>query len=198
MENSEDIREREAALLRKWFASQNKFGSWGAMERALNITKDYLHSVKDGKRRAIDPELRNKLFKATGLKIFGTKAVRSTGSIIIEHGQKKRETVLDTSSRANSIAVFTEQKTVQAVPVSSLKDEVSVKATKIKKLLIALTDELEFFKQKPESVRKTFREIISGQDVGYITTLLRALYDEDQFQRWLLFSEYKLKSKEEE
>lgn len=169
MENSSSEREEEAAALRKWFLSQKRFGSWAAMERALKITEDYLHHVKSGEKRAVDPELRAKLFEATGLEAFKPMA----------RGFKSRKSQGKASQQEQS------------------GDNPSERAIKIKTLLIELADELEFFKQKPESVRRVFRKVIPGEDIGYVTTLLRALYDEDQFQRWLLFSDYKLKSKEE-
>jgi len=176
LESSSSEREEEAAALRKWFSLQKRFGSWDAMERALKMTKDYLGKIKRGERRAVDPELRAKLFEATGLEVFkpivGNKSRRSQ-SKVSQQSQRSKE--------------ITEQ----------FEDNPIERATRIKTLLIKLTDELEFFKQKPESVRRTFRKVIPGEDIGYVTTLLRALYDEDQFQRWLLFSNYKLKSKEE-
>jgi hypothetical protein len=61
---------------------------------------------------------------------------------------------------------------------------------------MSLSSELDFFKSCTENERKIFKRIVPGQDVGYITTLLRALYDEDKFQRWLLFSTYTMKGTE--
>ena len=177
MESSSSEREKEAAVLRKWFSSQKRFGSWDAMERALKITKDYLGKIKRGEKRAVDPELRAKLFEATGLEEFKPIA----GDFKSRKSQSK---VSHGNGRSKEIMEQFEDNPIQ-------------RATRIKTLLIKLADELEFFKQKPESVRRTFRKVIPGEDVAYVTTLLRALYDEDQFQRWLLFSDYKLKSKEE-
>jgi hypothetical protein len=177
LENSETEREQEAAALRTWFSSQKRFGSWAAMERALKITEDYLHSIKSGERRVVDPELRAKLFEATHLEAFRP----------IVGGVKSRKLQRKIS----------QQNPRDRDGIEQLEDDPSERATRIKILLIKLADELEFFKQKPEPVRRIFRKEIPGEDIGYVTTLLRALYDEDQFQRWLLFSDYKLKSKEE-
>ena len=177
MENSSSEREQEAAALRSWFSSQKRFGSWAAMERALKITEDYLRHIKSGEKRAVDPELRAKLFEATGLEAF--KPI--VGDF---KSRKSHRNISQQSPRDKDI-------------IGQFGDNPSERATRIKTLLIELADELEFFKQKPESVRRIFRKVIPGEDIGYVTTLLRALYDEDQFQRWLLFSDYKLKSKEE-
>jgi hypothetical protein len=188
LENN-NIREKEAAALRNWFSSQKRFGSWAAMERALKITKDYLHLVKNGKRRAVDPELRNKLYEATGLDTF--KPIVSLKSSKRDFQKKRAET----NASAKSDPEITIKKTPH--PIYGKQENATTKANEIKKLIIDLADALEFFKNKPESARKTFRRTIPGEDVGYITTFLKALYDEDQFQRWLFFSEYKLRSKEE-
>lgn len=253
MESPESHREQEAAALRKWFSSQKRFSSWAAMERALNITKDYLHLIKNGKRRAVDPELRAKLYDATGLGIFKpmprnlkppeavagrdilqrTKTERrSTQHEIIEppfdlskelalalqrlgltipecatkYGispstlSKYKRGARRPSSAKNVKAIAAILKDAQTLQSALLRkpDNDHEKATKVKKLLVMLADELEFFKQNAESTRETFRRVVPGEDVGYITTLLRALYNEDQFQRWLLFSKYQMKSKEED
>lgn len=254
MNSSESPREQEAVALRKWFSSQKRYGSWAAMERALNITKDYLHLIKRGERRAVDPELRAKLLSATGLDIFRpitgrirarkpavevglpkrtelqkryatcetpelpsglskelTLALQRLGLTISEcaarYGispnmlKKYKRGVARPSSEKNVKAVATILENSQGIQRHSLKKpgvNDYERATRVRKLLVELADELEFFKQDSESTRETFRRVVPGEDIGYITTLLRALYNEDQFQRWLLFSKYEMKSKEEE
>jgi len=248
LKSSETPREQEAAALRKWFSSQERFGSWVAMERALNITKDYLHLIKRGDRRAVDPELRAKLYDATGLDIFkpipgGVRpketvverpitqrnapyeipelpsnlskelalALRRLGLTISKcatsYGispnmlKKYKRGVTRPSSEKNvkAIAAILKDAKIRRRPLlKKPEDNDYERATRVKKLLVKLADELEFFKQNAESTRETFRRAVPGEDIGYITTLLRALYNEDQFQRWLLFSKYEMKSKEEE
>lgn len=177
MEDSKSKREQEAAALREWFSSQKRFGSWNAMERSLKITKDYLRHIKSGKKRAGSAELRGKLYDATKLEIFKPLPGNHTSTKL----QKKKP----------------RQYPAEEGKKEHLEDDPSERAARIKMLLVSLADELEFFKQEPESARRIFRKTIPGEDIGYITTILRALYDEDQFQRWLLFSDYRLKSGEE-
>ncbi|MBD3236781.1 MAG: helix-turn-helix domain-containing protein [Candidatus Eisenbacteria bacterium] len=55
-----------------------------------------------------------------------------------------------------------------------------------------LTNILEFFKRGSSRARDALRTTIPGRDMGYLTSLLRALYDEDQFEAWILFSEYEM------
>lgn len=55
-------------------------------------------------------------------------------------------------------------------------------------LLARLRWELEFFKTVSPQDRETFRQAIPGEQVGYIVSLLKAFYDEDEFREWLSFS----------
>lgn len=64
-------------------------------------------------------------------------------------------------------------------------------ARKILETTHRLMDELEFFKKGTAADRAVLRRVLSVRDVGYMTTLLKAIYDEDQFQTWLYFTEYK-------
>lgn len=294
-----DLRDKEAEAFRIWFSSQNRFNSLSAMERALDITKDYLHLIRDGKRRAVDPDLRRKLFEATGLKVFEQVAVTHNETTVppeeIETGANKEGSSPKTDEKnlpddlrtqlrvamdklgltlheysqkyevspnmlkkyKRGIAKPTSGKNVAAI-LNILRDantetpkrlgghieqtelaeatddfrvltkEMSVlrkkldqillkvaekqsngtnedlkeggdaeeRAKKTMRLLLNLSTELEFFKKCSEKERALFKKIVPGQDVGYITTLLRALYDEDKFQRWLLFSNYDMKGKD--
>jgi hypothetical protein len=264
------------------------------MERALNITENYLHLIRNGARRAVDPELRRKLHQATGLSIFEpilqTTEQLPTNSApekkelavvpysqtpgllpqnlpdLLESSLKKLRLTLRLASEKYGIPMNTlkkykqgsykpvseknitavtkileDAKNVQELPpegvekiekfidtqrltqdvkvlrakvddmltilsTTCIHPEISNKpasndaedrARYIMKLLLALSAELEFFKSCSEEGRKIFKKIVPGQDVGYITTLLRALYDEDKFQRWLLFSTYTMKGKED-
>jgi len=296
-----DDKEREAVAFEKWFESQRKFSSLAAMERSLNITEDYLHLIRDGKRRAIDPILRQKLYEATGLEIFkpitttmerqappNLPSIATKSATVMPDAQRERKqarlpenlpdllsialkkmklTIPQCSekygislhnlkkyksgarkptSEGNAAAILkilqdsgltnpAEQVTIEARAevtrqsadikalvreVNALRREIDdvdkklsaiklydipqvkqeaknpeTRAKRVMQLLLGISAELEFFKQCPESGRVVFRRTVPGPDVGYVTTLLRALYDEDKFQRWLLFSNYEMKGK---
>jgi transcriptional regulator with XRE-family HTH domain len=300
---SEEETKREAEAFKQWFASQRRFGSLAAMERALGITKDYLHLIRDGKRHATDLELRRKLFEATGLEIFkiDTSLPESASSSLKENSakdngkprvspsyerrtgsltnlpdqlktalKKLKMTVHQCSQKygispnmlkkyKRGISFPTSEKNVSAVlkiledaglvsheeialgkthaedikhhtptdiltneihllrkkideidrrlsaanlygpvdlePRSSGVTEMEIRARRIVQILLQLSGELEFFKRCSEEGRKTFRKTVPGPDVGYVITLLRALYDEDKFQRWLLFSDYEMQGR---
>lgn len=291
-----NLREAESEAFNKWFSSQKTYSSLSAMERALNITKGYLHLIKDGSRRAANPELRRKLKEATGLKEFEPitntpktslkqiksakvtpqisgvsskqkelpenlsaslvsalkklgltlKACSQKYKIALGNLKKYKSGVRKPTSEKNIAAVLnilndaglvtSEKKPVEeikllehAVDISTLIKEVKElgekvnqidaklatarlyqemsgkpasstaqeKARVVMRLLMSLSSELEYFKNCTEDERRIFKETVPGQDVGYITTLLRALYDEDKFQKWLFFSTYTMKGKGE-
>jgi hypothetical protein len=66
------------------------------------------------------------------------------------------------------------------------------RAADIRRAILELSIQLEYFKQGSRAHREALRRTIPGRDIGYLTSLLRALYDEDQFETWILFSEYSL------
>jgi hypothetical protein len=53
-----------------------------------------------------------------------------------------------------------------------------------------LLNELNYFKRGTPEDRAALRSVVPARDIGYLTTLLKAMYDEDQFQTWLYFAEY--------
>jgi hypothetical protein len=220
-------REMEGKAFKEWFLTQKTYNSLGAMERALNITHDYLHQIRDGTRRAVNPELREKLHTATGLQEFEPIQILLKDSDHVANNEKCVEKSEETTSTdyqqqepiqnsttykqlanveplikeikdlgvmANKILTqLSEVKIVQEIRNKSSLDSAETRAKTVMLLLMSLSSELEFFKTCTENDRKIFKKIVPGQDVGYITTLLRALYDEDKFQRWLLFSTYTMK-----
>jgi hypothetical protein len=229
-------KEKEAEAFTKWFASQTTYKSMSAMERALNITRDYLHLIKHGSRRAVEPKLRRKLREATGLSIFDPISIPSrTVSKVpscdsVEQKEKQfpndnlktmepqvdktigvkakiLEQPIDTQLLTREVkqlrekvdlihTKLTEAGVYQEIAGKPSSNNAEARSRTVMRLLMSLSSELEFFKNCTENERKIFKKIVPGQDVGYITTLLRALYDEDKFQRWLLFSTYTMKGKE--
>jgi hypothetical protein len=55
----------------------------------------------------------------------------------------------------------------------------------------SLKDQLEFLKGENEQGRELFRKQMSRRDAAYMVALLQALFSEDEFQKWIFFSEYK-------
>jgi hypothetical protein len=81
----------------------------------------------------------------------------------------------------------------KARPSASERGECTAEesARRVSMTLRRLMDELDFFKRGTPEDRSTLKRMVPARDVGYATTLLKAMYDEDQFQAWVYFSEYK-------
>jgi len=56
---------------------------------------------------------------------------------------------------------------------------------KVKYLLLLLEDELRWFRDNNPRAREEFRKELDAYDIGYISSLLTMLTEEDKFQRWL-------------
>ncbi len=59
------------------------------------------------------------------------------------------------------------------------------KTEKVKYLLLFLEEELRWFRDGLKETRDVFREELDLGDIGYISSLLAMLGDEDKFRRWL-------------
>jgi hypothetical protein len=68
------------------------------------------------------------------------------------------------------------------------------RAEKIKDLLLALEKELRFFRDGSKAERDILRTELDFADVGYVSSLLTMLAEEDKFGRWCILSTYKFKS----
>jgi hypothetical protein len=55
----------------------------------------------------------------------------------------------------------------------------------------SLKDQLELLKGANEQGRELFRKYMSMRDAAYVVALLQALFSEDEFQKWIFFSEYR-------
>lgn len=63
--------------------------------------------------------------------------------------------------------------------------EAQRKTEKIKYLLLLLEEELRWFRDSSKEAREIFREKLDFGDIGYISSLLTMLGDEDKFGRWV-------------
>jgi transcriptional regulator with XRE-family HTH domain len=63
--------------------------------------------------------------------------------------------------------------------------EAQRKTEKVKHLLLFLEEELRWFRDSSKEARDIFRKKLDFGDIGYISSLLTMLGDEDKFKRWL-------------
>lgn len=65
---------------------------------------------------------------------------------------------------------------------------------KIKYLLLLLEDELRWFRDNSPRAREEFRRGLDASDIGYISSLLTMLVEEDKFKRWLALTTTRFQS----
>ena len=65
---------------------------------------------------------------------------------------------------------------------------------KVKYLLLLLEDELKWFRDNEPRAREEFRKELDASDIGYISSLLTMLAEEDKFNRWLALTTTHFKS----
>ncbi len=63
--------------------------------------------------------------------------------------------------------------------------EAQRRTEKIKYLLLLLEDELRWFRDSSKESREIFRGTLDSGDIGYISSLLSMLSDEEKFRRWV-------------
>jgi hypothetical protein len=72
-----------------------------------------------------------------------------------------------------------------------LAKETKGKTERIKYLLLLLEDELRWFRDGSKEAREIFRASLDLGDIGYISSLLTMLGDEEQFERWLTLTTHR-------
>lgn len=96
------------------------------------------------------------------------------------------------------IQQFLADQAIQGVQIAqpqeeALKKEVERRSRKVKYLILLLEDELRWFRDGETKARELLRKELSFNDVGYISSLLGMLGDEQMFQRWRTFTTYQFK-----
>lgn len=73
-------------------------------------------------------------------------------------------------------------------------EEARHRTEKVKYLLLLLEDELRWFRDNDPTARQEFRRELDASDVGYISSLLTMLTEEDKFKRWLALTTARFQS----
>lgn len=60
---------------------------------------------------------------------------------------------------------------------------------KIRSLIFLLKDELNFFKDSSVKTREILKKYIDNEEAGYVITLFKALYNEEELKMWETFRE---------
>ena len=178
--------------LNKWFEKQTKWESRADFARAIEINEKTLADYFRGRHQP-SPENRQKLFEATGLECFKPTEAEEALQVELPIPQLEEQGV-PWSNVGRQLAVIGKEITQlgELLTRSSTSDEFAhVRA--VEDAMYTLSDGLEFFKKGSPHSRKILRQRLSGPDVGYVTTLLKALFDEEKFQNWLAMTTHEVR-----
>lgn len=174
MISKENILKELPLRLREWFQSQRKWKTRTELARDLGINSRTFDDYFNGRNLPRGENLL-KLVNVANLPIL----------IEIQNLNSKNKQYSNTSPSLNK---------KEETPSSRDKGNPSLeKAHQVHLSLIKLNELLDFFKKATAEERTELKKTIPPQQIGYITSLLKALYNEDEFQQWIFFSEYKLK-----
>lgn len=203
----EDKKTKLAIQLRQWFSQQAKFRSIAEIARSIGIADSTLGDYFTG-RSVPTPRNLSKLRGATQLNVLDEISEAGTS----HRGKRRRERFardaknflsrLDAVKRSFASLADEFESLVKEVgkhPEAGSREAVDQTLTgrsrTIAELLARLRVELEFFKAGSAEDREAFRRAIPGEQLGYVVSLLKALYDEEAFREWLHFSRLDLTEK---
>ena len=194
--------------MRQWLSQQGKFRSIAEMARSLGIAESTLGDYFSG-RSLPTPKNLNKLREATQLNVLD-EIVRATTSKPDERpkprvAQNAKSLLSRLDAVKRSFASLAEEfeslvrgsgKHSEARFRDAVGQTSAGRSRNIAELLARLKYELEFFKSGSAENREAFRRAVPGEQLGYVVSLLKALYDEEAFREWLHFSQLDLTEKQ--
>jgi hypothetical protein len=207
--NVQKKRASEIALsLRDWLARNPEVGTIKNLSDISNIPYSTLKKIFSG-QRCPAPATIHKLVEYAGaesLRRFIEEPI-----VPFQEASKSDAKNLNTPSLKNrrsvdSVTTLTAKDTKCVSSSQSPKDatvrkgeakelphtrEIEEKVRRIIGTFYLLKEQLEFLKGENEQGRDFFRKYLSKRDAAYVVALLQALFSEDEFQRWIYFSEYK-------
>jgi len=179
--------------LNEWFKGQKKWKSRAEFGRAIEIEESTLGDYFKGRHQ---PGLgnRQKLFETTGLECFRPLKEKVAPQVevrILKQPEKLEIPWDDVGEQLIEIGKAVAQlgKLLSRSPTS----DVAGKVEAVENILYTLNHELEFFKQGSANSREILRQRLNGPDVGYVATLLKALFDEEKFQNWLAMTTHEVR-----
>ncbi len=177
--------------LNEWFKKQTKWKSRADFAREIEINESTLGDYFKGRHQP-SPENRQKLFKVTGLECF--KPTEEEVSRVKSPIPQPEKWDVPLNNIGQQLVVIG-QAVAQLGKLLShpSTSDVAARVQAVEDTIYALNDELEFFKEGSPHSRGILRRRLNGPDVGYVTTLLKALFDEEKFQDWLAMTTYKMR-----
>lgn len=176
--------------LNEWFKEQTKWKNRADFAREIGINESTLGDYFKGRHQP-SPENRQKLFQSTRLECFKPteKEILQVKAPIPQ--PEKRE--VPWNDVGQQLVVISQAVAQLGKLLSHPSPDVAARVQAVEDTLYTLNDELQFFKEGSPRSRGILRRRINGPDVGYVTTLLKALFDEETFQNWLAMTTYEMR-----
>lgn len=179
--------------LNEWFKKQTKWKSQAELGRALKINESTLGDYFRGRHQP-GSENRRKLFEVTGLECFKPPKEKEAPQVEAPIPQQPEKMEIPWDDIGEQLVEIGKAvaRLGRLFTRSSVSD-VSTRVQVVEDILYTLNDELDFFKKGTAHARETLRQHLNGADVGYLTTLLKALFDEERFQNWLAMTTHEVR-----
>jgi hypothetical protein len=194
---SKDEKNKFVIFFKTWFNSQNKFRV-SDISKELNIPESSLRDY------ILYDKSPNSIEKANVIINFIKKNQR-TGlepykkETNIENIKENTAFLCQINELNNSLKQF--QSSIETIQKNLLvanndkkqKDETKSHIDNLKFSLLSLYSEIDWFKNKTNLERMALRKSLNANDVGYLTSMLRALIKgEEDFNDWLVMSNYQV------
>jgi hypothetical protein len=206
--NRQDSKKTELAIqLRRWLSQQGRFRSVAEMARSIGMAESTLRDYFIGRALPSAKSL-NVLKQVTQIPLMeemkgpGTSqedkrpqgGVAVDGASLLSRFRTLRKSFAALSDELESLVAHAERRgeTRSREPVDQTP---AGRSRTIADLVARLRGELEFFKAGSPEDREVLRNVIAGEQVGYVVSLLKVLYDEDAFREWLHFNQLDLTEK---
>jgi hypothetical protein len=193
----DEERSRFSKLLLHWYHSQNTYTIKDLSSELGIPTPSIYDYIKYG--RVPDVSKANKIINFIKTHPIETSKEKYTEKIE-ESEEFEKEEILSQLTELNDIlkslqrSLDTYQKKISSKKkVPSKDDDLTNHTLRFRSAIFSLYSELNWFKNQTKKERDLLRKKISANDIGYLTSLLRALIkSEDAFSDWILATNYQL------
>ena len=181
--------------LRAWFSQQNKFKT--QKDLAAYIGTSYSSVRKYFQGRLFPKEnVRNKLYELTGIESLKSQDMQQKPIV------KKQKTAINLDKIVQTIKIIEKQLSELRQSLNK-KDIQAIRPNqpthvRFSDAFYNLANEIESFRDASVKDRQKLKTMISPKDVGYVSAFLKALFDEDKFTDFILFSKYEFEKKGED
>lgn len=191
-----------ATELRNWFNNQHQWETKKEFADFIGASRSTMKKVFLGVREP-KGDVKHKLYDITKLTCFKNYQNQQLVQPKVEHQPPAIEQPIQPTIEQGPIqpAIQVEPKMVRILKDNKTKEfEINSEddVYKLVNLFYLLAKALEPFKYGTSEQRKRVKDNIPPEDLGYVISFLKAMYDEDNFTDFMFFSEYHMKGDKSE